>query len=214
VQDVARGIGVDKRLGGKFLHAGPGYGGSCFPKDTVALAKIAQDYERPVRLIETTIAINDQRKPAMARKVVAACRGNVRGLTIAILGLTFKPNTDDMREAPLLALIRSLQDRGAEICAYDPHGMDGAKSMTEGVTFAASLYDAAQGADAAVIVTEWDEFRAIDFDRLKAAMRVPLLVDLRNIYSHEEIERFGFVYVSVGRPQHVLQPSEINRAAE
>ena len=170
VQEVSRGIGLDNRIGGKFLHAGPGYGGSCFPKDTLALVKTAQDYDSPLRLIETTVAVNDTRKRAMARKVIAAMGGDVHGKTIAILGLTFKPNTDDMREAPSIAIIQALQDAGATVRAYDPEGMEAARPMLENVTYVRSAYEAADGAAAVVIVTEWDAFRALDLPRLKALM--------------------------------------------
>jgi len=200
VQEVARGIGLDNRIGSKFLHAGPGYGGSCFPKDTLALVKTAQDHDSPLRLVETTVAVNDTRKRAMARKVVAACGGDVRDRKIAILGLTFKPNTDDLRESPALAIIQALQDSGARIAAYDPEGMEQARHVTEGVTFGTDAYDVAQGADALVIVTEWNAFRAMDFRRLGQVMKTPLLVDLRNIYRKEEVRQHGFAYVSVGRP--------------
>jgi UDPglucose 6-dehydrogenase len=201
VQEVSRGIGLDNRIGGKFLHAGPGYGGSCFPKDTLALVKTAQDYDSPLRLIETTVAVNDTRKRAMARKVIAAMGGDVHGKTIAILGLTFKPNTDDMREAPSIAIIQALQDAGATVRAYDPEGMEAARPMLENVTYVRSAYEAAEGAAAVVIVTEWDAFRALDLPRLKALMAEPLLVDLRNIYRTENVVAEGLRYVSVGRPQ-------------
>jgi UDPglucose 6-dehydrogenase len=201
VQEVSRGIGLDQRIGAKFLHAGPGYGGSCFPKDTLALVKAAQDAGSPVRLIETTVAINDTRKRAMARKVAVACGGDLRGKTIAVLGLTFKPNTDDMREAPSLALIQALQDGGAKVKAYDPEGMEGAKPMLDGVMFGRSPYDIAEGADALVIVTEWDAFRALDLDRLGKLMSARVFVDLRNIYKPEDVEKYGFVYSSIGRPR-------------
>ena len=201
VQEVSRGIGLDQRIGAKFLHAGPGYGGSCFPKDTLALVKAAQDAGSPIRLIETTVAINDTRKRAMARKVAAACGGDLRGKTIAVLGLTFKPNTDDMREAPSLALIQALQDGGATVTAYDPEGMEGAKPMLDGVTFGRSPYDIAEGADAIVIVTEWDAFRALDLDRLGKLMAARVFVDLRNIYKPEDVEKHGFAYSSIGRPR-------------
>jgi UDPglucose 6-dehydrogenase len=199
VQDVARGIGLDGRIGSKFLHAGPGYGGSCFPKDTLALVKTAQDHDSPVRLIETTVAINDQRKRAMARKVVAAVGGDLRGKTIAILGLTFKPNTDDMREAPSLSIIQALLDGGATVRGYDPEGMEAAKGLLDNVTYTKDAYDCATGADALVIVTEWDAFRALDFPRLKTVMTAPVLVDLRNVYKASDVTRHGFVYSSVGR---------------
>ena len=199
VQDVSRGIGLDNRIGSKFLHAGPGYGGSCFPKDTLALIKTAQDYDSPVRIVETVAAVNDTRKRAMARKVVAACGGEVRGKTIAILGLTFKPNTDDMRDAPSLAIIQALQDQGAHVRAYDPEGTEQAKLVLGDVTYARDPYDCASGADAAVLVTEWDAFRALDLDRMKAVMAAPVLVDLRNIYRPDDVRRRGFAYTSVGR---------------
>ena len=200
VQKVAKGIGLDRRIGDKFLHAGPGYGGSCFPKDTLALVKTAQDHGSPVRLIETTVAVNDTRKRAMARKVVAACGGDVRGKTIAILGLTFKPNTDDMREAPSLAIIQALQDKGAAIRAYDPEGAEAAREMSGGVGFGKDPYEIAAGADALVLVTEWDEFRALDFARLRGLMNQALLVDMRNVYPADEVERHGFRYFGVGHP--------------
>ena len=198
VKDVARGIGLVKRIGSKFLHAGPGFGGSCFPKDALAFARSGQDFDSPLRLVETTIAINDQRKRAMANKVIAACGGSVQGRKIAVLGLTFKPNTDDMREAPSIAIIQVLRDAGAKITAYDPQGMEAAKSLVGDVQFAASAYDAAEGADCAVIVTEWNEFRSLDFLRLGKAMAQQILVDLRNIYEPEDIQRQGFVYHGVG----------------
>jgi len=210
VQEVARGIGLDNRIGSKFLHAGPGYGGSCFPKDTMALVKTAQDHASPMRLVETTVAVNEVRKRAMARKVMAACGGDVRDRKIAVLGLTFKPNTDDMREAPSLAIIQALQDAGARIAAYDPEGMEQAKLVTEGVEFGADAYGVAEGADALVIVTEWNAFRAMDFRRLKTLMRTPLLVDLRNIYRKDEVRQHGFAYVSVGRPaEDYLSPVRV-----
>lgn len=200
VQDVARGIGLDNRIGSKFLNAGPGYGGSCFPKDTLALAKTAQDYDHPVRLIETTVAINDNRKRAMARRVIAACDGDVRGKKIALLGLTFKPNTDDMRDAPSISIIQNLQDKGAIIQAHDPEGTEEAQKVLNDVTYFDKPYDAAKGADALVIVTEWDVFRALDLPRLKDAMNNPVLVDLRNIYNRDRVEEMGFAYSSIGRP--------------
>jgi UDPglucose 6-dehydrogenase len=200
VQEVARGIGLDNRIGSKFLHAGPGYGGSCFPKDTQALAKTAQDAGTPLRIVETVVAVNDQRKRAMAKKVVAACGGSVRGKTIAVLGLTFKPNTDDMREAPSLAIITALQDQGAIIRAYDPEGMEAAKSMLTDVSYAPNAYACVEGADALVIVTEWDAFRALDLSRVRSLLKTPVVVDLRNIYRPEDMNRRGFSYVGVGRP--------------
>ncbi|PDS75994.1 UDP-glucose/GDP-mannose dehydrogenase family protein [Rhizobium sp. L43] len=198
VQDVSRGIGLDGRIGAKFLHAGPGYGGSCFPKDTLALAKTAQDYDAPVRLIETTISINDNRKRAMGRKVIAAVGGDIRGKKIAILGLTFKPNTDDMRDSPAIAVIQTLQDAGAQVVGYDPEGMDNARKVIENIEYASGPYEAAAGADALVIVTEWNQFRALDFNRLKQAMHAPVLVDLRNIYRSDEVRKHGFNYTGIG----------------
>ncbi len=202
VQEVSRGIGLDGRIGSKFLHAGPGYGGSCFPKDTIALAKTAQDYDSPVRLIETTISINDNRKRAMGRKVIAAMGGDIRGKRIAILGLTFKPNTDDMRDSPAISIIRTLQDAGAGVTGYDPEGMDNARLVIDDIAYADDAYSAARDADALVIVTEWNQFRALDFERLKSVMKAPVLVDLRNIYRHDEVTKHGFAYTSVGRPSN------------
>ncbi|MER2263799.1 UDP-glucose dehydrogenase family protein [Methylobacterium oxalidis] len=201
VQEVARGIGLDNRIGSKFLHAGPGYGGSCFPKDTLALVKTAQDAGTPVRLVETVVSVNDSRKRAMARKVIAACGGQVRGRTIALLGLTFKPNTDDMRDAPSLSIVAGLQDAGARVRAYDPEGMEQARPLLPDIGYAADPYDCAEGADALVLVTEWDAFRALDFDRLKAIMAEPVVVDLRNVYRPEDMARRGLRYTSVGRAQ-------------
>ena len=208
VQEVARGIGLDNRIGGKFLNAGPGYGGSCFPKDKLALMKTAQDHDAPLRLIEATVAVNEQRKRAMGRKVLAAIEGPVRGRTVALLGLTFKPNTDDMRDAPSIAIIQALQDAGAKVCAYDPEGMDAARTVLSDVDYAASAYAAAQGAAATVIVTEWDAFRALDLSRLKAAMADPLLVDLRNIYRPAQAEAAGLRYVGIGRPDKLDDDAE------
>ena len=198
VQEVARGIGLDNRIGGKFLHAGPGYGGSCFPKDTLALIKTAQDMESPLRLVETVVAVNDQRKRAMARKVIAACGGSVRGKRIAILGLAFKPNTDDMREAPSLSIVTALLDAGAEIVAYDPEAMASARTLMPEIAYAPDAYSCLDGADALVIVTEWDAFRALDLDRVKATLRHPVVIDLRNIYRSGEMHERGFTYVNVG----------------
>lgn len=199
VQEVARGIGLDNRIGTKFLHAGPGYGGSCFPKDTMALIKTAQDHDAPLRIVETVAAVNDQRKRAMARKIVAACGGSVRDKTIAILGLTFKPNTDDMREAPSISIIAALQDAGAQVRAYDPEGMEQARSVLQDVVLCHSAYACIDGADALVIVTEWNEFRALDMRRAKTLLKSPVIVDLRNIYRGEEMVKLGFSYSSVGR---------------
>jgi UDPglucose 6-dehydrogenase len=199
VQDIARGIGLDNRIGSKFLHAGPGFGGSCFPKDTVALIKTAQDHESPLRIVEAVVAVNDARKRAMARKVEAALGCKLRGKTIAVLGLTFKPNTDDMREAPSIPLITALQDMGASVRAFDPTGMEQAKLLLANVTFCDDAYSCAENASALVIVTEWEQFRTLDFKRLKATMARPVLVDLHNIYRAEEIARHDFVYEGIGR---------------
>ena len=199
VQEIARGIGLDNRIGSKFLHAGPGFGGSCFPKDTVALIKTGQDFAAPLRIVETVAAVNDARKRAMARKVAAALGGNLRGKTIAVLRLTFKPNTDDLREAPSIPLIIALKDMGASVRAYDPAGMANARAEFPDIAFTDGPYACAQGADALVIVTEWEQFRALDLDRLKKAMKQPVLIDLRNVYRPDEMERLGFVYDSVGR---------------
>jgi UDPglucose 6-dehydrogenase len=199
VQEVARGVGLDNRIGGKFLHAGPGYGGSCFPKDTLALTRTAQEAGTPLRLIETTVEVNDRRKQDMAKKVIKAMGGDVSGKTIGVLGLTFKPNTDDMREAPSLDIIPALQDAGAKVRAYDPAGVVEAEKMLKDVEFTSGPYLCAEGADAIVIITEWNEFRALDTERLKSAMTGDIMVDLRNIYSPDDIRNRGFNYTSVGR---------------
>ena len=201
VQQVARGIGLDNRIGGKFLHAGPGYGGSCFPKDTLALIKTGQDHAAPLRIVETVAAVNDTRKRAMARKVVAALGSALRGKTVAVLGLTFKPNTDDMRDAPSIPLITALHDMGALVRAYDPIGMEQARQVLPDVTYTEGPYECAEGADALVIVTEWEQFRALDLERIKQSMAAPVVVDLRNIYRPDEMAELGFVYDSVGRPK-------------
>jgi UDPglucose 6-dehydrogenase len=213
VQDVARGIGLDGRIGSKFLNAGPGYGGSCFPKDTLALVKTGHDYDSPLRLVEATVEVNDRRKRSMGRKVIAAAGGNVRGKTVGILGLTFKPNTDDMRDAPSIAIIQALQDAGAKIKAFDPEGIEMSKSVLQNVEYSADAYDTADGADILVLVTEWNAFRSLDLARLKAIMRSPILVDLRNVYRQKEVEATGFTYHSVGRPVE-LGNSENALAAE
>jgi UDPglucose 6-dehydrogenase len=201
VQEVARGIGLDNRIGSKFLHAGPGFGGSCFPKDTMALIKTGQDNETPLRIVETVVAVNDQRKRAMARKVANAIGGNLRGKSIAVLGVTFKPNTDDMRDAPSIPLITALQDMGAQVRAFDPVGMPQAKKILEDVTFCDDPYDCAKGAHALVIVTEWEQFRALDLQEIASIMASSVIVDLRNIYSPEEVVRNGFHYCGIGRPK-------------
>ncbi|MCA3261087.1 MAG: UDP-glucose/GDP-mannose dehydrogenase family protein [Telmatospirillum sp.] len=200
VHDVAKGIGLDGRIGKKFLHPGPGYGGSCFPKDTLALVKTAQDYGSPLRIIETVVDINDKRKKRMAEKVVAACGGSVKGKTVAVLGLTFKPNTDDMRDSPSLDILPALQAAGARVVAYDPEGMHEARQMLPGVELAKDAYAAMEGADCLVIVTEWNQFRSLQLDRVKKLLKSPIVVDLRNVYSPADMKAAGFVYHSVGRP--------------
>ena len=201
VQDLARGIGMDNRIGGKFLHAGPGYGGSCFPKDTLALLKTAEDFASPTRIVEAVVKVNESRKRAMGRKVVEALGGpaQARGKRVALLGLTFKPNTDDMRDAPSLAIAQTLIDAGIAVSAYDPEGMELARPLMPAVAMKDSAYDAIEGADAVVIVTEWDAFRALDFGRVKELARAPVLVDLRNIYDPAEVRARGFTYSSIGR---------------
>lgn len=201
VQDVARGIGMDGRIGPKFLNAGPGYGGSCFPKDTLALLKTAEDYESPVRIVEAVVNVNDSRKRAMGRKVIDALGGTkaARSKKVALLGLTFKPNTDDMRDSPSIAIAQTLADAGTEITAYDPEGMEQAKPLMPEVEMCGSAYEAVEGADAIVIVTEWDAFRALDTERVKSLVKAPVLVDLRNIYSPDDMRAAGFVYESIGR---------------
>jgi UDPglucose 6-dehydrogenase len=202
VQDVSRGIGMDNRIGSKFLHAGPGYGGSCFPKDTLALLKTAEDYDSPTRIVEAVVKVNESRKRAMGRKVVEALGGvgEARGKHVALLGLTFKPNTDDMRDAPSIAIAQTLGDAGVTVAAYDPEGMEAATPLMPGVAMKSSAYDAIEGADAVVIVTEWDAFRALDMDRVKTLAKAPVLIDLRNVYRPDEIRAKGFDYSSVGRP--------------
>lgn len=199
VQDVSRGIGLDNRIGPKFLHAGPGYGGSCFPKDTLALLKTAQDNETPVRVVEAVVQANDLRKRAMGRKIINALGGDVRGMKVGLLGLTFKPNTDDMRDAPSIAIVQTLLDAGAIVHAHDPEGMEEAAKILPDVVMTASAYSAAQDAHAVALVTEWDAYRALDLKKLHAAMAGDVLVDLRNIYRPEEAQAAGFNYVSVGR---------------
>ncbi|WP_315833646.1 UDP-glucose/GDP-mannose dehydrogenase family protein [Bradyrhizobium prioriisuperbiae] len=199
VQEIARGIGLDNRIGSKFLHAGPGFGGSCFPKDTRALIKTAQDYDAPLRIVEAVNSVNDARKRAMARKVAAPFGGNLRGKVIAVLGLTFKPNTDDMREAPSIPLITALQDMGATVRAFDPVGMEQARLEMPDIRYCEDAYRCAEGADALVIVTEWEQFRALDLDRLKREMACPIVIDLRNIYNSDELTKRGFLYQSIGR---------------
>jgi UDPglucose 6-dehydrogenase len=199
VQDVSRGIGLDNRIGRKFLHAGPGYGGSCFPKDTLALLKTAEDAGAPVRIVEAVVQVNDSRKRAMGRKVIAALGDDPRGKTVALLGLTFKPNTDDMRDAPSLAIAQSLADAGVTVRAYDPEGMEAAERMMPDLVYCRDAYDAVAGADAVAVVTEWDAFRALDLPRIKSLMAAPVMIDLRNVYRRDAVERAGFAYTAVGR---------------
>ena len=199
VQDVARGIGLDNRIGAKFLHAGPGYGGSCFPKDTVALLKTAEDNLAPLRIVEAVVAFNDQRKRAMGRKVIQALDGEARGKTVALLGLTFKPNTDDMREAPSLSIVQALLDAGASVRGYDPEGIEQARALMPDIEYFEDPYKAAEGADAVVLVTEWDVLRALDLNRLAATMSQPILVDLRNVYPPEDVEAAGLQWFGIGK---------------
>ncbi len=200
VRDVSRGIGLDNRIGARFLNAGPGYGGSCFPKDTLALLKTAEDFQSPIRVVDVVVQVNETRKRAMGRKVLKAMGGDPRGKVVAILGLTFKPNTDDMREAPALSIIRALQDHGVRIRAHDPEGMEQARGLLSDVEFTDGPYEAATGAHAVAIVTEWDEYRALDLSRLAGLMADPVLADLRNIYSEEAASRAGMRYYAIGRP--------------
>jgi UDPglucose 6-dehydrogenase len=200
VRDVSRGMGLDGRIGRKFLHPGPGYGGSCFPKDTLALVRTAQEAGTPIRIVEAVVDINTDRKKAMADRVIKACGGSVEGKTIAVLGLTFKPNTDDMRESPSLDIVPALQRAGATVQAFDPAGMEEAKKVLQDVVWCAETYEAIAGSDAAVIVTEWNEFRSLDFARMKSTMNSPILVDLRNIYDSEQVIAAGVAYSCVGRP--------------
>ncbi len=205
VQDVSRGIGLDNRIGPKFLHAGPGYGGSCFPKDTLALLKTAEDHQAPLRIIEAVVQVNDSRKRAMARKVIRALGNDVRGKTVALLGLTFKPNTDDMRDAPSISIVQALEDAGVKVRGYDPEGVEQARPMMPNVTFCGSPYEAAEGVDAVVLVTEWDVLRALDLKRLAKNMTQPVLVDLRNVYTPEDAESAGLRWSGIGKPSRPEQ---------
>jgi len=200
VQEVSRGIGLDGRIGKKFLNAGPGYGGSCFPKDTLALTKTANDYESPVRIVDTVVEVNASRKKAMATKIIKAMGGDVSGKTIGVLGLAFKQNTDDMRDAPSLDIVPALIEAGAKVKAFDPEAMEEAKHLLSGLDYAENAYEAVEGADAMVILTEWDQFRALDLDRIKAALNGDVVVDLRNIYLPDDMAKRGFTYTSIGRP--------------
>jgi UDPglucose 6-dehydrogenase len=199
IQDVSRGIGLDGRIGRKFLHAGPGYGGSCFPKDTLALVQTAKAAGAPIRIVETVVAVNDARKERMAQKIIDACGGSMQGKTVAVLGLTFKPNTDDMRDSPSLEIIPALQRAGARVRAFDPQGMEEARKLLQDVEYCDDAYSAMDGADGLAIVTEWNEFRALDLDRVKKLLKRPVLVDLRNIYKVDDMAAAGFNYHSVGR---------------
>lgn len=199
VQDVAKGMGLDRRIGGKFLHAGPGYGGSCFPKDTLALLRTGEQHQVPLRIVNAVVEVNDQRKAQMADKIIAACDGSVAGKQIAILGLTFKPNTDDMRDSPSLTIIPALQAAGATITAFDPVGMAEARKLMPDITYCDDSYAALEGADALVIITEWNQFRALDLARARALMRGNVMVDLRNVYGRADAEKFNFRYVGVGK---------------
>lgn len=209
VQDVAKGIGLDGRIGGKFLHAGPGYGGSCFPKDTLALTRTGQKYEAPQRIVETVATVNEDRKARMGDKIIAALDGKVRGARVGILGVSFKPNTDDMRDAPSLTIIPILQQAGAKVCAYDPEAMEEAAHMLDDVVWAKNPYGVAKDADILVILTEWNEFRALDLAKIGDMMNVRKIVDLRNIYKPEDVKKQGFHYISVGRPD-IIPPAGLN----
>jgi UDPglucose 6-dehydrogenase len=199
IHDVSKGIGLDGRIGKKFLHPGPGYGGSCFPKDTLALVKTAQDYNSPLRIVEAVVDINEKRKLAMAQRVIDACNGSLDGKTVAVLGLTFKPNTDDMRDSPSLAIVPALIEAGAHVRAYDPEGMEEAKKLLPDAFYCDDAYSTTEGADVLVIITEWNEFRSLDLARVKGLMSAPVLVDLRNIYSPNDVEKAGFDYHCIGR---------------
>jgi UDPglucose 6-dehydrogenase len=208
VQEVARGIGLDNRIGSKFLHAGPGFGGSCFPKDIRALIKTAQDQEVPLRILETVASVNEMRKRAMARKVSAMFGGTLRGKTVAVLGLTFKPNTDDMREAPSISIITALQDMGGKVRVFDPAGMAQAKAVLQDVQYCEGPYDCVEGVDALIIATEWEQFRALDLERVHDLMACPVIVDLRNIYRPEDMSKHGFAYSCIGRVTNRSSPSD------
>ncbi|WP_205479952.1 UDP-glucose dehydrogenase family protein [Sphingomonas arenae] len=215
VQEVARAIGLDNRIGSKFLNAGPGYGGSCFPKDTLALIKTAQDHDSPVRIVETVAAVNETRKRAMARRIIAACGGSVRGKTIALLGLAFKPNTDDMRASPAIDIVTALQDAGASIRAYDPEAMEQARLCLQGVTYADDPYACTRGADALAILTPWDQFRALDLSVIGDQLRARVLVDFHNIYRPDELRRLNFQHVGVGRqPDTTVQRETVEPVLE
>lgn len=206
VQDVARGIGLDNRIGPKFLHAGPGYGGSCFPKDTLALLRTSEQFGAPQRIVEAVVAVNDSRKRSMADRIIRAIGGEARGRTVALLGLTFKPNTDDMRDSPSLDIVEALQRAGVTVRAADPEGITQARTMLRGVDFFDDPYQALDGADAAVLVTEWDAYRALDLTRVKTLLAGPVFVDLRNVYTPQEMDAAGLTYTGVGRSSRQLEP--------
>jgi UDPglucose 6-dehydrogenase len=206
VQDVAKGIGLDGRIGSKFLHAGPGFGGSCFPKDCRAVVRTAREVEAPLAIVETVVQVNDARKERMADKIAAACGGKLTGKTLAVLGLTFKPNTDDMRDSPSLAILPALMAAGAAIRGYDPGGMVEAEKLLPDLTYCGDAYETMVGADALVILTEWNAFRALDLGRVRSLLAAPLVIDLRNIYQPEEMTAAGLSYVSVGRPPRIVRP--------
>jgi UDPglucose 6-dehydrogenase len=208
VQDIARGIGLDGRIGRKFLHAGPGFGGSCFPKDCQALIRTAEIAKRPLAIIDTVLRVNDARKRRMADRIAEACGGDVYGKTLAVLGLTFKPNTDDMRDSPSLAILPVLQDAGATVRVFYPEGMDEAKRLMPDLDYCGDAYATMNDADALVLITEWNEFRALDLDRVKATLRQPLVIDLRNIYKPDEMSAAGFVYHSIGRRNGESVPAQ------
>ncbi len=213
VQDVAKGIGLDGRIGRKFLHAGPGYGGSCFPKDCLALVRTAQEAKSPLSIVETVVRVNDDRKVHMAEKVIQACGGSVAGKTLAVLGLTFKPNTDDMRDSPSLAILPALQRAGAHIRAFDPEGLAEAKKLMPDLTYCRNSYETMEGADALVLITEWNEFRALDLERVKNLLKTPTVIDLRNIYKPADMAAAGFFYFSVGRASPELTPAQLRNLA-
>jgi UDPglucose 6-dehydrogenase len=202
VQDVAKGIGLDGRIGRKFLHAGPGFGGSCFPKDCRALVRTAREAQARLEIVETVVRVNEARKRAMADRIIAACGGSVAGKRLAVLGLTFKPNTDDMRDAPSLVILPALLTAGAEIRAFDPEGMEEAKKLLPGLSYCADPYEAMAAADALILLTEWNAFRALDLERAKSLLRTPLVIDLRNIYEPQQMIAAGLAYVSIGRPAY------------
>jgi UDPglucose 6-dehydrogenase len=213
VQDVAKGIGLDGRIGRKFLHAGPGYGGSCFPKDCLALVRTAQEANAPLSIVETVVRVNDERKLHMADKVIQACGGSVKGKTLAILGLTFKPNTDDMRDSPSLAIVPALQQEGATIRAFDPEGTEEARKLMPDIAYCGNSYETMAGADALVLVTEWNEFRALDLDRVKSLLKTPTVIDLRNIYKPADMAAAGFFYTSIGRASPGVTPAQLRNLA-